>query len=353
MTGTTIRVARIHEHGPPETLRLEPVPRPEPGPGEVRVRIAAMALNHLDIWVRRGIPGVRFPLPMIPGSDASGLVDAVGPGVAGHARGDRVFVLPATSCGVCAECLGGADNLCDEYRILGENRDGTSAEAIVLPAASVAPLPDSIGFVDGAAFGLSFLTAWQMLVHKAHVGAGDRVLVHAAASGVSSAGIQIARLLGARVVATAGHEEKLALARRLGADLALDYRDSGWVERARTWAGGPRFQVVFDHVGEATFGDSLRVLARGGRYVFCGSTSGHALQTDFRRLFFKNYELLGSTMGPRGDLFTIADLIAEGRLAPVVDRTFSFDAIADAHRHVEERRAIGKVVVRVDDALAG
>jgi NADPH:quinone reductase-like Zn-dependent oxidoreductase len=349
MPHDTIRAVRVHKHGPPETLRVENMERPLPGPGTVRVRLAAMALNHLDLWVRRGIPGVRFPLPLIPGSDGAGIIDELGPGVRGFERGSRVFVLPATSCGNCGRCLAGDDNLCPEYGILGETSDGTSASEVVLPASSVAHLPDGIDFVDGASFGLSFLTAWQMLVRKARVMPGDRVLLHAAASGVSSAGIQIARHLGALIAATAGSPEKLELAKNLGADAVFDYRDDSWVDGVREWAGRSGVDVVLDHVGEATFAKSLKVLARGGRYVFCGSSSGHRLETDFRRIFFKNYEILGSTMGPRGDLFRIVELISKGRLRTVVDSVFPLSRIADAHRRLEQRRALGKVVVTMEE----
>ncbi len=351
MAMDTMRAVRIHEHGGPDALRLEDVPRPEPGPGEVCVRMGAMALNHLDVWIRRGIPGVRYPLPIVPGSDGAGLVEALGPGTAGPAPGTRVFVLPATSCGRCQPCLSGRDNLCAEYRILGEHRDGTSAELVVLPASSVAALPDGIDMASGASFGLSFLTAWQMLVHKARVRPGERVLVHAAASGVSVAGVQIARHLGARVAATAGAPEKLALAKELGADLVADYREASWVDEVREWAGGPCVDVVFDHVGADTFRHSMRVLARGGRYVFCGSTSGHELTIDLRRLFYKNYEILGSTMGRRGDLLRVAELMASGDLRAVVDRSFPLDDVAEAHRHLEARRAAGKVVVTIDAGI--
>jgi len=343
----TIRAWRIVEHGAPEVLRLDEVPLPEPGPGEVRVRMEAMALNHLDLWVRRGIPGVRFPLPLVPGSDGAGTVDAVGPGVAGIEPGTRVFVLPGVSCGRCAACLAGRDNYCREYGILGESRDGTSAEAIVLPATNVAPVPPRLSLEEAASFGLVYLTAWHMLVHKARVRAGERVLVHAAASGVSSAGIQIARLHGARVVATAGSPEKLALARDLGAEEAFDYREEDWPARVREWAGPDGIDIVFDHVGEQTFGPSLRVLGRGGRYVFCGATTGPRLEADMRLVFFRNFEVLGSTMGRRADLLRVADLLAAGRLRAVVDpHTFTFEDLPAAHRHLEERRALGKVVVR-------
>jgi NADPH:quinone reductase-like Zn-dependent oxidoreductase len=347
MSGETMKAVVVREHGGLDRLELIEVERPAPGPGEVRVRIVAMALNHLDVWVRRGVPGARFPLPLIPGSDGAGVIDAVGEGVSAPAVGDRVFILPGVSCGRCVRCLDGADNLCRDYQILGESRHGTCAEAIVLPASNVAPLPERLGMEEGASFGLSFLTAWHMLVHKARLTPGDRVLVHAAASGVSSAGIQIARHLGALVAATAGSAEKLDLARRLGADTAFNYREEDWVARAREWAGREGVDVVFDHVGADTFARSLRTLGRGGRYVFCGATSGFELKTDFRLAFFKNYEILGSTMGRRADLLRVARLIDAGRLRPIVGETFPLAEIATAHERLEERRVLGKIVVRV------
>jgi 2-desacetyl-2-hydroxyethyl bacteriochlorophyllide A dehydrogenase len=344
---SAMRAFRIHEHGGPEALRLEELPLPEPGPGEVRVRLEAMALNHLDIWVRRGIPGVRFPLPIVPGCDGAGRIDALGDGVAGPLPGTRVFVMPGVSCMRCEACLAGKDNLCPSYAILGEARNGTATEHLVLPATSIWPLADALDLESGAAFGLTFLTAWHMLVHKAHVEPGMRVLVHAAASGVSVAAIQVARLYGARVVATAGTPEKRTLALSLGAEEAYDSKDLAWVKKAREWAGPRGVQVVADHVGQETFPGSLQTLGKGGRYVFVGASSGFEMKADFRPVFFKNLEILGSTMGRRADLVTIAQLIGAGRLKVVVDSVFPFEEMAAAHRRLEERKALGKVVVRV------
>ncbi|MCU0231147.1 MAG: zinc-binding dehydrogenase [Acidobacteria bacterium] len=342
-----MRAYRIHEHGGPEVLRLTELPLPEPGPGEVRIRLEAMALNHLDVWVRRGIPGVRFPLPLVPGCDGAGRIDALGDGVAGPLPGTRVFVLPGVSCMRCERCLAGDDNLCPSYAILGEGRNGTATEYLVLPATSVWPLADALDLESGAAFGLTFLTAWQMVVRKARVEPGMKVLVHAAASGVSVAAIQIARLFGARVVATAGAPEKRALALELGAEEAFDAKDPGWVKAVRAWAGPRGIQVVADHVGQETFPGSLQTLSKGGRYVFVGASSGFEMKTDFRPVFYKNLEILGSTMGRRADLATIAQLIGAGRLKVVVDSVFPFEEMAAAHRRLEERKALGKVVVRI------
>lgn len=339
------RAVRIHEHGGPEVLRLETVPLPEPGRGEVVVRLEAAALNHLDLWVRRGIPGVRFALPLTLGCDGAGIVEDVGRGVADLAPGTPVFVFPGVSCGRCARCLAGDDNLCPAYGIRGETRDGTAVERLVLPATDVAPVPEGLSAVEAAAFPLTFLTAFNMVVRKARVAAGDRVLVHAAASGVGVAAIQIARLHGAAVAATAGSEEKLALARQLGAELALDYRDAGWVQTVRAWAAPRGLDAVLDSVGEATFAPSLRLLRKGGRYVTCGATAGPRLEADFRLVFYRNLEILGSTMGRRADLLTLAHLIGSGALRVIVDRTFPLAEVAEAHRHLEERRALGKVVL--------
>ncbi len=347
MSHESIRLYRLHEHGGPQNLTLESAALPEPGPGEVRVRLAAMALNHLDLWVRRGIPGVRFPLPLIPGSDGAGVVDAIGPGVETVEEGSEVFVLPATSCGSCRWCLAGEDNLCASYGILGEGLDGVASEARVLPAVNVAPKPANLSFVEAAAFPLTFMTAWQMAVRKGRIRPGDRVLVHAAASGVSIAAIQLASLFGARVATTAGSEEKLELGRELGAELAVNYREEDWQREVKSWAGESGVDVVLDHVGEDTFAPSMRLLARGGRYVFCGATSGFTLKTDFRPVFFKNQEILGSTMGHKRDLLRIAELFESGRLRSVVAQVYSFDELPKAHALLEERGALGKVVVRV------
>ncbi len=343
-----MKAYRITRHGGPEVLELSEQDTPEPGPGQIRIRVEAMALNHLDLWVRRGIPGVRFPLPLIPGSDGAGIVDALGPGVEGPAPGTRVFVLPGTSCGVCRACLAGEDSLCGEYGILGESRDGTAAEQIVVPRENVAPIPAGLSIEEAASFPLTFMTAWQMLIHKARLRAGDRIVIHAAASGVSSAAIQIARVHGALILATAGNQEKLDLGRELGADEVVSYKDGTWLKRVKDWAGPGGVDIVFDHIGEDTFAPSMRALGKGGRYVFCGASSGFSLKSDFRPLFFKNQEILGSTMGRKADLHRIADLFAAGRFRAVISETFPFGELARAHELLEQRRALGKVVLRVN-----
>jgi len=340
-----MRAVVIREHGGPEALRIEERAIPEPGPGEARVQVRAVGLNHLDLWVRKGIPGHTFPLPLVPGSDVAGVVDAMGPGSRGAREGDRVIVGPGVSCGRCPECRSGRDPLCAEYGILGESRDGGSADYIVVPDANLFPMPAQLDFPEAASVPLAFLTAWHMLVDRAQVRPGERVLVHAAGSGVSSAAIQIARLHGARVLATAGADEKCARAIGLGASSAVNYRAEDFVRAARAWSGGRGVDVALDHVGAETFDRTLRCLAKGGRYVTCGATSGYEMATDFRRVFFRSLSVLGSTMGASHELGRVLDHVAAGDLRPVLDRVFPLDRVREAHLHLESRSGFGKTVL--------
>jgi len=342
-----MRTLVIAEHGGPEVLRFEDRPIPEPGPREVRVAVNAVGLNHLDIWVRRGVEGHTFPLPLVPGSDVAGVVDALGPGARGVALGDRVVLQPGVSCGTCLSCRSGDDPLCRDYGILGESLDGGSAEFVVVPEANVVPMPERLDFPEAAAIPLTFLTAWHMLVGRIRLRPGQRVLIHAAGSGVSSAAIQIATLHGARVIATAGTDEKCRLALDLGAEHAVNYRDTDFVDEVRRWSAKRGVEVAVDHTGEENFGRTLRCLAKGGKYITCGATSGHEMKTDFRLVFFKSLSILGSTMGGSQELLEVLRLVDQGRLRPVVDRVMPFEQVGEAHRHLESRSAIGKTVLIV------
>lgn len=342
-----MRVVVVREHGGPESLLFEEREVPHPGPREVRIRVRAVGLNHLDVWVRRGVPGHVFPLPIVPGCDVAGTVDALGPGARGCAVGDEVVLGPGLSCGLCTACRRGDDALCRSYGILGESRDGGCQEFLVVPDTSVFAKPRRLGPTEAAAVPLTFLTAWHMLRARAAVQPGERVLVHAAGSGVSVAAIQIAALLGARVMTTAGSDAKCARARELGAEEAVNYRDVDFVQEARKWTGKRGVDVVFDHVGADTFAPSLRCLAKGGRYVTCGATSGHVMTTDFRLVFFKSLSILGSTMGGSHELASVLSLVEEGRLRPVVDCVLPLDQVAEAHRRLEAREAFGRVVLSV------
>ncbi|HHI81031.1 MAG TPA: alcohol dehydrogenase [Planctomycetes bacterium] len=344
----------VREHGGLDALELIEREAPEPGPGEVRIGIHYAALNHLDLWVRKGVPGHRFPLPLVLGSDGSGEVLECGPGVEGLAPGTRVVCFPATSCGHCEACLSGRDQFCRQYKILGEARDGVMAEEVVLPRANVHPIPESLSLEMAAAFPLTFLTAWTMLVRRARLQAGETVLIQAAGSGVSSAGIQIAKLLGARVLATTGGSAKAARARALGADEVIDYHCEDFVRRVKELSSGKGVEVVFDHVGKDTFEGSLRCLAWGGRYVTCGATTGSKVDLHLNALFFKSLSLLGSTMGSKGDLCRILDLVVAGKLKPVIGEVLKgLDQVPRGHRLLEERKVFGKVLIEIKGDVHG
>lgn len=336
---------RILEHGGPEKLLPAEIAPAPVGSISARVELRAAGVNHLDLWVRRGIPGVRYPLPLIPGCDGAGVVREVGAEVKGFAPGDRVALAPGISCGMCEACFAGSDNLCRDYGILGEHRDGTYAEEIVLPARNLIRIGEELTFEAAAAVPLVFLTAWHMLVDKARVSPGETVVVLGAGSGVSTAAIQIALLHGARVVAVSTSADKLEKARALGAQEGIDLSRSDLKEEVRRLTGKRGAEVVVDHVGKATFEQSLLCLARGGRLVTCGATTGAEVTLSLRHVFFKNLSILGSTMGSRARLEPIFRHVQAGRLKPVVDRVMPLDQAADAHRLLEERRIFGKIIL--------
>ena len=335
----------IREHGGFDKLLLEERPVPEPQAREVRVQVKAVGLNHLDVWVRRGVPGHEFPLPLVPGSDAAGIVDKVGTGVTNVAVGDEVMVLPGVTDGTSEACLQGNDQLSPDYGILGEARDGCCAEFVVVPDQNVAARPQNLSFPESAAFGLAFQTAWSMLVVKSRLRPGETVLIHGGGSGVGSAGIQIAKLRGAVVIATAGTDKKCEATLQLGADHAINYQDKNFVEEVRALRGRAGVDVVFEHVGAATFDGSMKCLARGGRLVTCGATTGGEVKINLHQVFFKNLEILGNTMGSKGDLRRIIRLVSQGQLRPVVDRVLPLDRVAEAHQLLEEREVFGKIVL--------
>lgn len=340
-----MKAVRIHEHGGIDKLIFEEIPVPAPGPNDVLVNVKATSLNHLDIWVRKGLPGVRFPLPMIPGVDAAGIVAEPGSEVRHVKAGDRVVVAQGISCGHCKYCLNGQDNLCKDYRLIGEHRDGADAEFIVVPSKNIIPLPDAVSFEGAAAAALVFLTAWQMLIDRANVQPGEEVLVHGAGSGVGSAGIQIAKMLGARVIATTGSDRKAALAKQLGADEVINYLSQDLLDEIRKLTSKRGVDVVFDHVGTAVWEESIKGLAKGGRLVTCGATSGYEAMTDLRYIFYRQIQILGSTMGKKGDLTVIMKLMAQGKLKPVVDRVLPLSGVREAHRTLEAGEQFGKIVL--------
>jgi NADPH:quinone reductase-like Zn-dependent oxidoreductase len=337
----------VREHGGPEKLELTTVAEPTAGPAEAIVQVRAVALNHLDLWVRRGVPGHKFPLPMIPGAEVAGVIASIGENAAGWKAGDEVLVAPGLSCGLCIACLSGNDPLCLSHGILGETRNGGCAERIAVPIRNLMPKPNALSFEQAAALPLDMMTAWHMLVARAGLRPGETVLVHAGGSGVGSAGLQIAKLWGAMVYATAGTEEKCARARELGADVTINYRQKDFLAEVRALTAKRGVDVVFEHVGAETFDRSLRALARGGRLVICGATTGADATINLRLIFFKLLSILGSTMGSLAELREILRHVEAGRLRPVVDRVMPLAQIAEAHRILERREAFGKIVLRV------
>ena len=334
----------LREHGGPEVMKLEQLPIPEPGPGEVRVRIHAVAVNHLDIWVRRGGPAFKLEYPHRLGSDVAGEVDAVGPGTQAKV-GTKTVVQPGVSCMRCAQCLSGHDNLCRFYKILGENTQGAYAQYIVVPEVNLAPYPERLTMPEAAASILPFLTAWQMVVHKARVAPGDTVLVQGAGSGVGVAAIQICKLYGARIIATASTPDKLARAKALGADEAIDYTKQDFVAECKRLTGKRGVDAVIEHVGGEVFANSIRATRNGGRIVTCGATAGFHPAIDLRHIFFRQIEILGSTMGTKADLLAVLGHVAAGKLSPVVHAIMPLARAGEAHRMLEERAAFGKVVL--------
>jgi len=337
-----MRAVKFHEHGGPDVLRYEEAPDPPRQPGHALVRVRACALNHLDLWQRRGIPRVRIPLPHISGSDVSGEVidDGGGP----VPPGTRVLLHPGLSCGTCRWCREDRDSLCPAYDVLGLLSDGGYAEMISIPAGNLIAIPDRIDFVDAAAFPLTFLTAWHMLVALARVREEDDVLVLAGGSGVGQAAIQVARLHGARVFATSG-PSKIERTLKLGAEAVFDHYASDFAKEVRALTAGRGVDIVVEHAGEATWERSVRSLASGGRLVTCGATTGAAAALDLRHLFARQLSLLGSYMGSKADLLEAAAHFFEGRLRPVIDSVLPLAAAGEAQRRLEAGAQFGKIVL--------
>src|SRR5215472_14191933 len=333
----------MHEYGGPEVLRFEDVPDPRPRKDEVLVRVKACALNHLDIWVRMGT--TKSPLPHIPGSDVAGEIVEVGEYVAGFRSRQRVLLAPMSFCNHCEACSAGRQNECSEYSVLGNRTNGGDCELIAVPAVNVIPIPDNLGFNQAASVPLVFLTAWHMLVGRAHIRAGQTVLVLGAGSGVGSAAIQIAKMLGAEVITTAGDERKLEKGRRLGADHTINHYKQKIADEVRRITNKAGVDVVFEHVGQATWPDSIRSLKPGGTLVTCGATTGYEGNLDLRVLFAKQLTLLGSYMGSMGELHEVLKHVFAGKLKPVVDRTFPLSEARAAHEYLASSEQFGKVVV--------
>jgi NADPH:quinone reductase-like Zn-dependent oxidoreductase len=338
-----MKAVRIHEFGGPEVLRYEDVPDPTPRKDEALIRVRACSLNHLDLWVRKGLPGVT--LPHILGSDIAGEVVGTGEYVSGFRLGQRVLLAPMHFCNRCVKCTAGLQNQCRDFTAFGNAVDGGNCELIAVPAVNVMPIPEALGFEEAASVPLVFTTAWHMLVGRAGIRTGHTVLVLGAGSGVGIAAIQVAKLFHARVIATAGDETKLEKARALGADYGIHHYKQKIAEEVRRITNKEGVDIVIEHVGEATWNESVRCLKPGGTLVTCGATTGPNAAIDLRFLFSRQLSLLGSYMGTMSELYDVLGHVGAGRLKPVVDRTFPLTEARAAHEYLEMSQMFGKVVL--------
>jgi NADPH:quinone reductase-like Zn-dependent oxidoreductase len=340
-----VKAVVFQQHGGPEVLQYTHVPEPSVRANEVLVRVRACALNHLDLWVRGGLPNVPIPLPHIPGSDVSGEIAQIGSDVSTVRVGQKVVLAPGVSCGKCAACVAGLDNRCRQFTNIGYMIDGGCAEFVRAPDVNCLPYPENLSFEEAAAVPLVFQTAWHMLVSRAELQPGEDVLVLGAGSGVGSAAIQIAKFFGARVIATAGTPEKLEKARQLGAEYMINHKSQKIREEVRRITNKRGVDVVVEHVGTATWDDSLASLAPSGRLVTCGATTGYDAKVDLRFLFSRQLSLCGSYMGTKVELQIVMKLVAAGRLKPIVDRIFPLAEAVAAHAYLESGQQFGKVVL--------
>lgn len=341
----TMRAAYIEEHGGPEAVRVGELPDPEPGPGQVRIRVVAAALNHLDLWVRRGIPGVELEMPHVLGADGAGVVDAVGEDVVRWHPGDEVYIQPGLFCGRCEFCQQGEESMCIRFQLLGEHRDGTLAERVVVPVENVYRKPAGTAWETAAAFPLVYQTAWRMVIGRAGLRPGESVLIHGVGGGVAGAALQIARYAGAFVYVTSSSREKLDHAIRMGADVAIDYTVEDVPARIRELTDKRGVDVVVDDVGKATWRDSIECVRRGGRIVTCGATTGNDATTPVNRVYWKQISILGSTMANRRQFAAVARLVIGGRLDPVIDRVHPLEESASALERLEAAEHFGKIVI--------
>lgn len=338
-----MKAVRFHQFGGPEVLKYEDVPDIRPSEDQVLVRVRACALNHLDLWIRKGLPGVK--LPHINGSDVAGDVAEVGSYVSNIKRGMRVLLAPMVFCNHCAQCTAGQQSFCREFSVLGYLNDGGNAEYIAVPEVSIIPIPDDLTYEQAASVPLVFVTAWHMLVSRARTKPGDSVLVLGGGSGVGSAAIQICKMLGATVIATAGDERKLEKSHELGADHTINHYKQKIAEEVRRITAKTGVDIVFEHVGAATFEDSVRSLRPGGTLVTCGATTGSEAKFDLRVLFSRQLSFLGSYMGSMGDLHEVLKHVFSGKLKPVVDHSFPLKEARAAHERLEKSEQFGKIVL--------
>lgn len=336
------------DHGDRDVIDYTTVPDPDPEPEEVLIDVKAGALNHLDIWTRKGLPGLELELPHVPGSDAAGVVESVGSSVTRFDEGDRVAVLAGVSCGRCEHCRNGHDPLCDTYHIIGEHVPGVHSDKAAVPADNLTPVPEGVPWSVAAAAPLVFQTAWRMLVIRADIGPGDIALIHGATGGVGHAAVQIADHAGAEIIATGGTDEKLDVVSDLGADHVVNYETDSFKDAVRTLTDGRGVDIVVDHIGEATWDDSLKCLVKGGALVTCGATTGGMPETNVNRLFWNQLSIHGSTMATLGQADAVLELVWEGAIEPEIRAELPMSEAAEGHRLLEDREGVGKVVLVPD-----
>ncbi|MDH5643013.1 MAG: zinc-binding dehydrogenase [Gemmatimonadota bacterium] len=349
-----MRALTLRGHGDLSMLEVADVPKPDlSGPGSVVVKLHSAALNHLDLWTVRGLPGLELDFPHVIGGDGAGVIEEIGDKVKNVKPGDRVMINPGVSCYDCDWCESGEHSLCPSYRLLGEHLPGTLAEYIVLPHQNVTVIPDTpeghdpISFNEAAAYSLVTLTAWRMLMTRAKVKTGETVLIWGVGGGVSSTAVQLARLAGAFVIATSSSDEKLKAAEALGADVTLNHKDVDVAKEVYKLTNKNGVDVVVDNVGAATWGDSVRMLSKMGRLVTCGATTGPKVENDVRKMFWHQYTLMGSTMGSLKEYREIVKLLGQGRLRPKIDSVFPLEQGADAIARMEAGEQMGKLVVQI------
>lgn len=343
---TTMRAVRLHEVNGVAEFRLDKdVEVPRPKAGEVLLAVKACGLNQVDLLTRDGQTPAAIPLPHISGTEVAGDVVVVGPDVTQWKAGDRVVVDPILSCGECSFCRSGQTNMCLRGRVFGVQTQGGYAERVVAPAHQLVRIPESLTYAEAAAVAVTGPTAWHMLRRRADIRIGEDVLVIAAGAGISVLGMQIAAAAGARVIVTAGSEEKLRRARDLGAQFAVNHRDPSWPEQVREWTGGRGVDVVFEHVGEATWEGSLRSLARGGRLVTCGGHSGFSVNINLWHLFVKEHTIIGSFAGSRDDFMNVLRLVEQRKIKPVIQEAFALEDLTRAQALMESRQVFGKLII--------
>lgn len=342
----TMRAVRLHDVSGRAELRLDKdVPIPTPAEGEVLLAVKACGLNQVDLLTRAGQTPAPVPLPHISGTEVAGEIVAVGPGVTGWKPGDRVVVDPILHCGQCAACRVGNTNMCRHSRVFGVQTPGGYAEYAVAPARQLLALPGKLSYLEAASVAVTGPTAWHMLRRRADLRVGEDVLIIAAGSGIGVLGMQIAALAGARVIATAGSEDKIRQARALGADLVVNHSDPSWPDQVRDFTGGRGVDIVFEHVGKATWAGSLKALARGGRLVTCGGHSGFDVDINLWHLFVKEHSLIGSFAATRQDFLDVMNLVGQGKIKPVIQQTFALEEVQKAQALMQGRQVFGKLML--------